>query len=218
MRIGIAGLGRMGAAMAARLIEVGHEVTVWNRSADKAKPVVDAGGGKYTAQEPRGARERSRDRRHLPDRRGRDRQGFWRPLRPAGRRSQRQACHRDEHGAAGRADRARRKGARQGRRLCRMPGRRLDRPGAPGQADRPDGRRAGRCGACKAAARSALPAARARRPGGRRRGDEVHHQHAADDLLAGARRGAGAVQPARPRSRSASWSLSVRHVGQAPTC
>lgn len=44
MRIGIAGLGRMGAAMALRLIEVGHEVTVWNRSADKAKAVVDAGG------------------------------------------------------------------------------------------------------------------------------------------------------------------------------
>ena len=44
MRIGIAGLGRMGAAMAARLIEVGHDVTVWNRSPDKAKPVVDAGG------------------------------------------------------------------------------------------------------------------------------------------------------------------------------
>jgi 3-hydroxyisobutyrate dehydrogenase len=43
MRIGIAGLGRMGAAMAARLIEVDHEVTVWNRSAAKAKPVVDAG-------------------------------------------------------------------------------------------------------------------------------------------------------------------------------
>jgi len=44
MRVGIAGLGRMGAAMAARLIEVGHEVTVWNRSAAKAKPIVDAGG------------------------------------------------------------------------------------------------------------------------------------------------------------------------------
>src|SRR5262249_51294164 len=44
MRIGGAGLGGMGAAMAARLIEVGHEVTVWNRSAGKAKPVVDAGG------------------------------------------------------------------------------------------------------------------------------------------------------------------------------
>jgi len=43
MRIGVAGLGRMGAAMAARLIEVGHEVTVWNRSTAKAKQAVDAG-------------------------------------------------------------------------------------------------------------------------------------------------------------------------------
>ena len=43
MRIGVAGLGRMGAAMAERLIEVGHDVTVWNRSADKVKPLVDAG-------------------------------------------------------------------------------------------------------------------------------------------------------------------------------
>ena len=43
MRVGIAGLGRMGAAIAARLIEVGHEVTVWNRSAAKVKPLVDAG-------------------------------------------------------------------------------------------------------------------------------------------------------------------------------
>jgi 3-hydroxyisobutyrate dehydrogenase len=43
MQIGVAGLGRMGAAMAARLIEVGHQVTVWNRSAAKAKPLVDAG-------------------------------------------------------------------------------------------------------------------------------------------------------------------------------
>jgi 3-hydroxyisobutyrate dehydrogenase len=43
MRIGIAGLGRMGAAIAARLIEVGHEVIVWNRSADKASGLRDAG-------------------------------------------------------------------------------------------------------------------------------------------------------------------------------
>ena len=43
MQIGVAGLGAMGAAMAARLMEVGHQVTVWNRSADKAKPLVDAG-------------------------------------------------------------------------------------------------------------------------------------------------------------------------------
>jgi len=43
MHIGVAGLGAMGAAIAARLMEVGHQVTVWNRTADKAKPVVDAG-------------------------------------------------------------------------------------------------------------------------------------------------------------------------------
>jgi 3-hydroxyisobutyrate dehydrogenase len=43
MHIGIAGLGRMGGAIAARLIEVGHPVTVWNRSSGKAKPLADAG-------------------------------------------------------------------------------------------------------------------------------------------------------------------------------
>ena len=43
MRIGIAGLGRMGSAMAERLIEVGHELTVWNRSPAKMQPLVDMG-------------------------------------------------------------------------------------------------------------------------------------------------------------------------------
>ena len=43
MRIGIAGLGRMGTAMAERLIEAGHELTVWNRSPEKTKPLVEAG-------------------------------------------------------------------------------------------------------------------------------------------------------------------------------
>jgi 3-hydroxyisobutyrate dehydrogenase len=43
MQIGIAGIGKMGAAIAQRLIEVGHKVTVWNRSAGKLKPVTDAG-------------------------------------------------------------------------------------------------------------------------------------------------------------------------------
>jgi len=33
----------MGSAMAARLLEVGHQVTVWNRTADKTKPLADAG-------------------------------------------------------------------------------------------------------------------------------------------------------------------------------
>ena len=43
MQIGVAGLGAMGAAIAARLIEVGHQVTVWNRTAAKTKPLADAG-------------------------------------------------------------------------------------------------------------------------------------------------------------------------------
>jgi len=43
MHIGVAGLGRMGAAVALRLMEVGHTVTVWNRAAAKAKPLADAG-------------------------------------------------------------------------------------------------------------------------------------------------------------------------------
>ena len=43
MRVGIAGVGRMGGAIAARLLEVGREVTVWNRSAEKTKPLAAAG-------------------------------------------------------------------------------------------------------------------------------------------------------------------------------
>jgi 3-hydroxyisobutyrate dehydrogenase len=43
MHIGVAGLGRMGAAIAQRLIEVGHTLTVWNRGAAKAKPLAGAG-------------------------------------------------------------------------------------------------------------------------------------------------------------------------------
>jgi len=37
MKIGIAGTGRMGSAIAQRLIECRHDVTVWNRSPDKTK-------------------------------------------------------------------------------------------------------------------------------------------------------------------------------------
>jgi 3-hydroxyisobutyrate dehydrogenase len=36
-------MGRMGAAMAGRLLKLGHDVTVWNRTAAKTKPLADAG-------------------------------------------------------------------------------------------------------------------------------------------------------------------------------
>jgi 3-hydroxyisobutyrate dehydrogenase len=42
MRIGVAGIGKMGGAIAARLVEVGHDVTAWNRTAEKAKAVAAA--------------------------------------------------------------------------------------------------------------------------------------------------------------------------------
>jgi 3-hydroxyisobutyrate dehydrogenase len=37
MKVGIAGIGKMGAALAARLASLGHEMMVWNRTADKAR-------------------------------------------------------------------------------------------------------------------------------------------------------------------------------------
>jgi 3-hydroxyisobutyrate dehydrogenase len=43
MKVGVAGLGKMGAAIALRLIDVGHSVVVWNRSADKTRPLAGAG-------------------------------------------------------------------------------------------------------------------------------------------------------------------------------
>lgn len=43
MKVGVAGLGAMGGAIAARLLEVGHQVTVWNRTPAKTKPLADAG-------------------------------------------------------------------------------------------------------------------------------------------------------------------------------
>ena len=43
MKIGVCGTGRMGAAIAQRLMAVGHEVAVWNRNQAKTRPLVDAG-------------------------------------------------------------------------------------------------------------------------------------------------------------------------------
>ncbi len=42
-RIGIVGTGRMGTAFARRLLETGHEVTVWNRTAGRTATARDAG-------------------------------------------------------------------------------------------------------------------------------------------------------------------------------
>jgi 3-hydroxyisobutyrate dehydrogenase-like beta-hydroxyacid dehydrogenase len=43
MKVGFIGLGQMGAGMAGRLLKAGHDVTVYNRSPEKAKPLLDKG-------------------------------------------------------------------------------------------------------------------------------------------------------------------------------
>lgn len=43
MKIGFIGLGQMGAGMAASLLRAGHQVTVYNRTAEKAAPLLGAG-------------------------------------------------------------------------------------------------------------------------------------------------------------------------------
>jgi 3-hydroxyisobutyrate dehydrogenase len=45
-KVAIAGTGRMGTAFAKRLVETGHDVTVWNRSPDRTGPAVEAGAHK----------------------------------------------------------------------------------------------------------------------------------------------------------------------------
>lgn len=43
LKIGIAGTGRMGAAVASRLLSVGHDITVWNRTPEKTQALALAG-------------------------------------------------------------------------------------------------------------------------------------------------------------------------------
>ena len=43
MKVGFIGLGHMGAAMAANLVKAGHEVTVFNRSPEKRRALIELG-------------------------------------------------------------------------------------------------------------------------------------------------------------------------------
>ena len=49
MKIGVCGTGRMGSAIAQRLMSVGHEVGVWNRNSAKTKPLTDAGAKPFAS-------------------------------------------------------------------------------------------------------------------------------------------------------------------------
>ena len=43
MRIGFLGLGNMGTPMALRLLAAGHELSVWNRTEERTKPLIHEG-------------------------------------------------------------------------------------------------------------------------------------------------------------------------------
>ena len=43
MKVGICGTGTMGTAIATRLMDQGHDIAVWNRTADRAAPLVEKG-------------------------------------------------------------------------------------------------------------------------------------------------------------------------------
>jgi 3-hydroxyisobutyrate dehydrogenase-like beta-hydroxyacid dehydrogenase len=43
MRIGFLGLGNMGTPMALRLLAAGHEISVWNRTEERTKPLIHEG-------------------------------------------------------------------------------------------------------------------------------------------------------------------------------
>jgi len=55
--LGYVGLGVMGSAITHRLLDAGHAVTVWNRTREKAEPLLDAGAS--WAESPRAVAERS---------------------------------------------------------------------------------------------------------------------------------------------------------------
>lgn len=43
MKVGLCGTGKMGTAIATRLMDQGHDVTVWNRTAERMAPLIEKG-------------------------------------------------------------------------------------------------------------------------------------------------------------------------------
>ena len=77
-KIGWIGMGRMGSAMAERLLKAGYDVSIWNRTRSKAEPLA-AKGGKIVDKlvRPRRHGHRVLDRLDRPGPQG----GLFRPGR-----------------------------------------------------------------------------------------------------------------------------------------
>ena len=89
MNVSLIGLGVMGAEMARTLLRSGHRVTVWNRTAAKAEPLVRAGAVSCARSCGRHPRQRHPPRLHLRLRLD---------PRPAGTQGRRVGAARQGHG------------------------------------------------------------------------------------------------------------------------
>ncbi len=210
--IGIAGIGRMGRAIAERLLETGHRVRVWNRSAEKLAPLVAQGA--EAAASPRALAE-----------------GSGVLLSILTDRAAIEAVYAGEDGIlsadlTGRTviemstvrpeveeDLARRVRAAGGG-FVGMSRRRHHGAGTAGAAYWPRRRGGGGHRRRPPGAGSAVPTHRTCRAGGGGGGAEARHQPAALGILSGLRRGADAVPTPRPRSGVAGGPVR-RQFGRA---
>ena len=87
-KLGYLGLGLMGIPMTRRLLNAGHDVTVWNRSPGKAAGLVEAGAA--LAATPRDVASERRHYLHVPPRCSRRGASGVRSRRPGKRRRRRQ--------------------------------------------------------------------------------------------------------------------------------
>ena len=203
MKIGLVGLGRMGAAIAQRLAEQGLEVVAWDRRDSAARAC--ASRGTRVVAGPRAVAERGRDH-HLDHHRGYRRA---RPVPGRGRfpcrRCRRQAVHRNEHAAADDEPRTRGAGRAERRPFRRCAGAR-NHPGRARWQARGHGRRTRggyRSGASRA--RQARAPHRSHGPGRQRSRHEACRQYRSCGLCPGRRGVAGAGREtgacARPDAR-----------------
>ena len=192
MKIGFIGLGNMGSAIA-DLLRARHAVTVWNRSANRTRELLDAGGA--AAPSPSAAASRGRHRHHHARRRCSARAGAVRPRGNIAGAAARRSAYLDEHNLSGHS-RAHCRAARRARSAL------VERPGIwpPGggrgrQAVRRGRRRPHRDGGGERAVPLDQPARFLRRRSalGRQLGEAVRQLHDPCDRGAGRSDGPGAA-------------------------
>ncbi len=197
-------------------MEVGHALTVWNRSAEKTRPLADKRRRASRPRPPSCAKRAEAIITILTDAAAID--AVYDGPRACSRATwtgklfiEMSTVPPETQMAL--AEKVRAKGAAFVE--CPVGGSTV--PGAAGQAARPDGRRA--APTPRAPSRSSTSSAAARHGGPVGSGEvhEVHRQHAADGLLAGARRGARRCAARSGLDPAESWSF-FRHLGRRRTC